>query len=210
MKFSVARRFDGLIEIITPRITQDPIVAKYRLKTDTNPFGLFATTVMESSYGLISPEVADRHHPLTAGDNIRFVFKPSSFSLSDTAAFWLKVVAVDAANAEMVSPAPSLPTLVHPVGNGLNEGAFNATAPIGAAITDAVAIHLGRSVHNLTIRNLDGARALHVAYDVAGQESIIPFGTEATALSGTSHTLYLRGIGGTVAFSVRFSNTASR
>lgn len=202
MRFSVFRRSDGLIDILVPR---EVGVDKVRLKTDANPFGSFSTTVVESRHGLVAPEVFDKYHPVVPGEMVRFVFKPSTFSLPDTGAFWLKVVGVDTSNAEMISPAPSAPTYVHPVVNGMSEGGFNATAPAGAGVGDAVRIDLGRTVSNLQIRNLDAARALHVSYDVAGSETVIPFGTESIAFNGSTSSLYMRGIGGTVAFSVKYS-----
>lgn len=202
MRFSVFRRSSGLIDIMVPR---EAGVDKVRLKTDSNPFGSFSTTVVESRHGYVDPDLAGVYHPLVQGEMVRFVLKPTNFTLPDVGAFWLKVVGVDTSNAEMVSPSPSAPTLVHPVVSGISEGGFNATAPVGAAVTDAVRIDLGRAVTQLQIRNLDAARALHVSYDAPGSETIIPFGTEAVAFNGTTTSLYLRGIGGTVAFNVRYS-----
>lgn len=209
MNLSVLRRSNGLIDIMVPR---ELGVDKVRLKTDVNPFGAFSTTVIESRHGIVTPEVFSMYHPVVAGEMVRFVFKPSTFSLSDTGAFWLKAVGVNPSNTEIVPPdatAPTytvgFPTYIHPVTNGMSEGGFNATAPAGAAVADAVRIDLGRTVSQLQIRNLDAARALHVSYDAAGSETIIPFGTEAIAFNGATSSLYMRGIGGTVAFSVRYS-----
>jgi hypothetical protein len=191
-----------LIDILVPR---DSRVDKVRLKTDTNPFGSFSTTVVESRHGYLDPVVSALYHPIVAGENIRFVFKPATFTLSDSGSFWLKVVGVDTSNAEMSDPAPSAATYVHPVGTSGGLGGFNATAPVGVAATDAVRINLGRTVSNIQIRNLEAANSLRVSYGVIGSETVIPAATESEGFTGSASTLYLRGVGGTAAFSVRFS-----
>lgn len=209
--FSVLRRKVGLIDLITPIRPQAEGVAQYRLKTDTSPTGAFATTVMTvPNTGKVDPAVQGAQHVIQPGENVRMIFKPSNFSLSDTDALWLKLVYVDASNAEMTSPAPSAATLVlPPVSNGTMFG-FTATAPNQATMANSVQIDLPRTMSNFRITNNETTNPLFLAFDPGGPEVKVPFGKDVSSLNGMASTIFARATGGTAEFSVSFTLSTPR
>lgn len=203
--FSILRRKPGLIDFVTPLQAQSAGVKSYRLKTDTTPSGAFATTVMTvPRTGFVDPDVKGAHNVIQPGNNVRVLFKPSNYGLSD-AAFWLKLVFIDEADAEMVTPAPSAPTLISPPTAGSEQMAFTASAP-----TSALRIDLPRAMNNFRILNLDGANALMVAFQEGGPEATVPFGKENSGFSGIVSSIWVRGVGGAVAFSATFTPATLR
>jgi hypothetical protein len=206
--FSILRRKPGLIDLITPIRPASELVEQYRLKADVanNPGGLFATTVMTvPRTGKVDPAVAGPQHVIQPGENVRMIFKPSNFSLSDTDAFWIKLVYIDGASAEMVTPAPGAATLVLPPFTGPLQSGFTASAPTGTGIADALQLDLPRAMENVRILNLDGANPLYVAFDPGGPEMLIPFGKELTGFFGLVSTMFVRSTGGAVQFTTSFT-----
>jgi hypothetical protein len=202
--FSILRRRAGLVDLVTPLKLVTPSVKSYRLKTDTTPSGAFATTVMTvSRTGFVDKDVAGAHNVIQPGENVRMIFKPSNFGLSDTAPFWLKLVYIDEADAEMVTPAPSAPTLIGSPNEGYPQVAFTASAPLSA-----LRIDLPRTLENVKLRNLEAANTLMVAFQEGGGEATIPFGTENVGVQGGVSSIWVRGVGGAVSFS--FTGTYAR
>ena len=209
--FSILRRKPGLIDLITPIRPQSEAVESYRLKTDTTPGGAFATTCMTAPRtGKVDPAVAGPQHVIQPGENVRLIFKPSNFSLSDTDAFWIKLVYVDIANAEMVTPAPGAPTLVLPPFTGPVQTGFTATAPVGAGFANSLQLDLPRAMENVRILNTDGANPLFVAFDPGGPEMEIPFGKELVGFFGLVPTMFVRSTGGAVKFTTTFTYATPR
>lgn len=204
--FSILRRKAGLIDLQTPLQPQSAGVKAYRLKTDTTPSGAFGTTVMTvPNTGFLDPDVKGTHSVIQPGNNVRMVFKPSNFGLSDTAAFWLKLVFIDDADAEMVSPAPSAATLIAPPSAGPEQMGFTGSAPLSA-----LRIDLPRAMDNFRIRNLDAANALMVAFQEGGPEVTVPFGQENSGIYGLVSSIWVRGVGGTVSFSTTYTPASPR
>lgn len=204
--FSILRRKVGLIDLITPIRPTADLVVSYRLKTDVDPGGLFATTAITvPRTGFIDPAVASGQYNIVPGENVRIIFKPSNFSLPNEAAFWVKLVYVDGAGAEMVSPAPSAATLVLPPSSGSAETGFTATAPNQASLAASLRLDLPRSMQNFRIRNIAAATALFVAYEEGGPEFEVPFGTEVGSFFGSVTSLWVRGGGAVAKFTVSFS-----
>lgn len=209
--FSVLRRKAGLIDFITPIRPASEGVESYRLKTDTNPFGAFATTVMTvPRTGKVDAGLEGPQNVIQPGENVRIIFKPSNYSLPDSGAFWLKLVFVDASNAEMVSPAPSAATLFLPPFSGPGMTGFNATAPSGASIANSVRLDLPRAMDEFRIRNLETATNLFVATDASGPEIVVPGGAETNTFHGLVSSIWIRGGGATAAFSAQFSYATPR
>jgi len=203
--FSILRRKAGLIDLITPIRPESEGVAYYRLKKDTDPGGAFASVVLTAPRtGLIDPAVAGNHHVIQPGENVRMIFNPSNYTLSD-AAFWVKLVYVNAALSEMVSPAPGAATLVLPPFTGPIQTGFSGTAPVGAALANSLQIDLPRAMDNFRIRNLDTTNPLFVATDPGGPEMQVVAGMELAGFSGLVSTLFVRSTGGTVAFTATFA-----
>lgn len=205
--FSILRRKPGLIDLIIPRRPDSEGVAQYRLKTDTDPVGSYGTTVITvGPSGWIDPVVQGPQHVIQPGNNVRIIFKPSTLSLSDTGAFWMKVVFVDGVGAEMTSPAPGAGTLILLPPTIPFMTGFNATAPDGSDLAHSVQVDLPRGMENFKIRNLEaaGGKSLYVATQDEGPEFVVPPGQESMSFYGLVSSFWVRGSGGTAAFSTQF------
>lgn len=203
--FSVLRRKSSLLDFSIPPRPLSEGVAGYRFKTDTDPGGTFATTAFTSPiYGFVDPEVAGPQHVIQPGNNIRVIIDPSKHGIDDNYAFWVKLVFVDGADAEMTDPVPSAATLVLPPFVGNEQSGFNGTAPSAVDLAHSLRIDLPRSMENFRIRNLETTRSLQVAYQEGGPEITIPAGVESSEIYGLVSSIWVRGVGGTAAFTAQF------
>lgn len=208
--FSILRRKPGFIHFTTPLLDSiTTSVVGYRLKTDTDPGGTFGTTVVTvTNTGLIDPAVAGPQNPIQPGNLVQILMKPSNYGLPDSAYFWLKLVYVDSSGSEMLSPAPSAATLVLPPFVGNEQSGFNATAPSGAALANSLQIDLPRQMSNFRVRNLSTTLPLYVAFQEGGPEVVVPgqaSSQESIGFDGLVSSIWVRGSGGTVAFSTQFT-----
>jgi len=206
--FSILRRKPGLIDFITPIRNQTEGVEAYRLFTDTDPGGAFATVVTTvPRTGLVDPAVQGPQHVIQPGENVRIIFKPSTFSLPDSGFFWLKLGYVDGGGVNMLVPAPSAATLVLPPFTGPMQQGFTATAPSGVALANSLQIDLPRSMESLRIRNTEavGGTVLWVAFDPGGPEIKVVPQQETVAWLGLVSSIFVRGAAGTAAFTATFS-----
>lgn len=208
--FSILRRKPGFIHFVTPLL--DPIatgVVKYRLKTDTNPGGTFTTVVATvTNLGLVDPAVAGPQNPIQPGKNVQILMKPSNYGLPDSAFFWLKLVYVDAGGSEMTNPAPGAATLVLPPFVGNEQSGFSATAPTGTTIADSLRIDLPRQMSNFRLKNLSATIPLFVAFQEGGPEITVPgqaSSQESIGFEGIVSSIWVRGSGGTAAFTTQFT-----
>jgi hypothetical protein len=205
--FSILRRKPGLIDFITPRRPFSDAVAQYSLRTDAagNPLGAFATVVMTvGPNGMVDPDVQGPQHVAQPGNNVRCIFKPSNFGLSDTDAFWLKLVYVDSLGVDMPIPAASAATLILLPPTMPFMTGFNAIAPVGVAVANSVQVDLPRGMENFRIRNLDAGNPLYVATQEGGPEFVVPPGKENTSFYGLVSSFWVRSTGAPVAFSAQF------
>jgi len=208
--FSILRRKPGFIHFSTPLLDSIATgVVRYRLKTDTDPGGSFGTTVATvTNTGLVDPAVAGPQNPIQPGNNVQILMKPSNYGLPDSAFFWLKLVYVNAAGSEMTNPAPSAATLVLPPFVGNEQAGFNATAPSQTSITDSLRIDLPRQMSNFRVRNLSTTIPLYVAFQEGGPEIVVPgqaSSQESIGFEGIVSSIWVRGSGGTAAFSAQFT-----
>lgn len=208
--FSILRRKPGFIHFTTPLLDSVATgVVRYRLKTDTDPGGAFGTTVVTvTNTGLVDPAVAGPQNPIIPGRTVQILMKPSNYGLPDSAFFWLKLVYVNAAGVEMVSPAPSAATLVLPPFVGNEQSGFNATAPNGAALANSLQIDLPRQMSNFRVRNLSTTIPLYIAFQEGGPEVVVPgqaSSQESIGFEGIVSSIWVRGSGGTAAFSAQFT-----
>lgn len=208
--FSILRRKPGFIHFTTPLLDSSATgVVKYRLYTDTSPdFPSPTEVVTVTNLGLVDPAVAGPQNPIIPGRNVQILMKPSNYGLPDSAFFWLKLVYVDSADADMSSPAPSAATLVLPPFVGNEQAGFNATAPSGTTIADSLQIDLPRQMSNFRVRNLSTTIPLYVAFQEGGPEIVVPGQTtsqESIGFEGLVSSIWVRGSGGTAAFSAQFT-----
>jgi hypothetical protein len=208
--FSILRRKPGFIHFTTPLLDSMATgVVKYRLKTDTDPGGSFATVVTTvTNLGLVDPSVAGPQNPIQPGKNVQILMKPSNYGLPDSAYFWLKLVYVNSADADMTDPAPSAATLILPPFVGNEQSGFNATAPNQAALANSLRIDLPRQMSNFRVRNLSTTIPLYVAFQEGGPEIVVPgqaSSQESVGFEGLVSSIWVRGSGGTAAFSTQFT-----
>lgn len=208
--FSILRRKPGFIHFTTPLLDATSTgVVRYRLKTDTDPGGTFSTVVATvTNTGLVDSEVAGPQNPIQPGKTVQILMRPSKHSLPDSDYFWLKMVYVDSAGSEMTSPAPSAATLVLPPFVGNEQSGFNATAPSGVALANSLRIDLPRQMSNFRVRNLSTTIPLYVAFQEGGPEIVVPgqaSSQESIGFDGMVSSIWVRGSGGTAAFSTQFT-----
>jgi len=208
--FSILRRKPGFFHFTTPLLDSVSTgVVKYRLYTATEPGFTSPTAVVTvTNLGLVDPSVAGAQNPIQPGNNVQILMKPSNYGLPDSAFFWLKLVYVNSAGADMSSPAPSAATLVLPPYVGNEQSGFNATAPSGSTIADSLRIDLPRQMSNFRVRNLSTTLPLYVAFQEGGPEIVVPgqaSSQESVGFDGIVSSVWVRGSGGTVAFSAQFT-----
>jgi hypothetical protein len=208
--FSILRRKTGFIHFSTPLLDASSTgVVKYRLYTDDSPDFPSPTEVTTvTNLGLVDPDVAGPQNPIQPGKTVQILMKPSNYGLPDSAFFWLKLVYVNSADADMSSPAPSAATLVLPPFVGNEQSGFNATAPSEAALADSLQIDLPRQMSNFRIRNLSTTIPLYVAFQEGGPEIVVPgqaTSQESIGFDGLVSSIWVRGSGGTAAFSAQFT-----
>jgi hypothetical protein len=184
-------------------------VVKYRLYTASEPsFAAPTAVVTVTNLGLVDPAVAGPQNPIQPGKTVQVLMKPSNYGLPDSAFFWLKLVYVNSSDADMSSPAPSAATLVLPPYVGNEQAGFNATAPTGTSIADSLRIDLPRQMSNFRVRNLSTTIPLYVAFQEGGPEIVVPgqvSSQESIGFDGIVSSVWVRGSGGTAAFSAQFT-----
>lgn len=204
--FSVPRRKPGMVDLITPIRSG---VDGYRIKSATNFDQAFTTVVTAPVHGYVDPEVAGNQHTSYGGDNVRIIFKPSKYSLTDTGALWLQVAFVIGGVEASAGPnAPSAPTLLSPLA-GLPTAmqVIAGVAPVAGSIATSQQVDFPRLVENLHIRN-NGGGELFVAFDAEGPEFHIPAGVSSSEMvgwSGTVSSMWVRATGSTAALSASFT-----
>ena len=230
--FSILRRKPGFIHLVTPLLDfQSTYVLKYRFYTDVDDDPNFTAptpVITVSNLGFVDPAVAGPQNPIQSGRNVQLLLKPSAllnnpppispptdlspytYPLPDSAHFWLKLVYVDSTGADMVSPAPSAPTLVLPPFVGNEQAGFNSTAPHGASIADSLQIDLPRQMSNFRIRNLSKTLDVYVAFQEGGPEIVIPgqaSSQESIGFDGIVSSIWIRtsDLSSDAAFSCQFT-----
>jgi len=203
--FSVPRRKAGMVDLITP-IRSD--VEGYRLKAASNFDGSFTTLLTAPVYGYVDPEVAGSQHTSYGGENVRIIFKPSKYGLSDTGALWLKLYFIIGGVEQTTAPnAPSAATLLSPIG-GLPttmQGIQGATT-VQSSVANSQQIDFPRLVENVHIRNLSTGADLFVAFDAEGPEvQVKPQTQDLQGFMGTVSSIWVRSTSASAPFSMTFT-----
>lgn len=210
--FGIARRRPNYVDLITP-FTYG--VDGYRLKWAANFDAAFTTFITSSNVGFVDPAVNRAvidSQPMggftglaNSGRNIRIVFNPASYSITDTSAFWLQFVPVTGG----VEGTAGAPTLVLPdsANHGVGITTIHGSAPSGVASANSLQLDLPRLSEDFHIYNEDGANSLFVSTEQSGHETQVkPSPAEQMhMLRGTQGSLWVRGGGGAVVFSARFT-----
>lgn len=199
--FSIIRRKPGLVDFVTPLVAgQDG----YRLKTATNFDGSFATILTTTNTGYVDPTVDLRQQSVQPGNIVRMLINPTTFSLVDTAPFWLQYVPV----VNGVEGTPSGLLLVLPPTYGTSILAISGNAPSGANQAASLRLDFPRLVTDLRIHNEHASSDLMVGFDVGGPEIKVQAPLKEpqfVSQHGTHDSIWVRGSGAVVPFSATFT-----
>lgn len=213
--FTVLRRRPRLLDILIPK---NAATQKYRL-TACATFGGTFTQIVEADIGAgyLDPALrtSGKVHTLQAvnnRDHVRVTFDPQTFavaaSISDSAQFWLKFVAVDFSGAAGTATPPTL-ILPEESLRGDSVITIGGTAPSGANVGASQVLYLPMRMQDISIRNHEGATDLFVATEVGGVETLIDAGSNLAQLTmarGAQSCLLVRGGGATAAFSATMTS----
>lgn len=204
--FSVIRRRANYVDLVTPKRAN---VFGYRFQAATNFDASYTTlfTIPVSS-GYLDPSINQALvNVVNLNDHVRAVFNPVTFSLVDTAHFWLRFVPVDAANSAG-TPGPGTLVLTDSERYGNSRIQISGTAPNAATVAGSLQLNLPQASQDFYIKNeaAVGGNALYVSNQVGGREQQVSPQEVLRAYDGPTDLLMVRGSGGTVAFSASFSN----
>lgn len=210
-QFSMTRRRPNLVDLLIPRQNG---VDGYRIQSAPNFTGAWTTRITAPVQGYVDPAInlallePQNLNPGPFGPPVRIVFNPATFSLTDTANFWLRFVPVSGGAAG----TPAAPTLVLPADANKGTGiiTIQGTAPNGADSTAALQIDLPGLCRDFRIRNHEGATILFVSTEQSGSELSIAAGATYESLLGAQGSLWVRGGGATAAFSATFTGSFLR
>jgi len=205
--FSVIRRRPGIVDVLTPRVNG---VEGYRFKAATNFDAVFGTIFTSPKFGFMDTVGVDQRkiEAQPTRDQVRMVFNPATYALTDTQHFWLKLFHVDGAGVET---AVSAPTLVLPddtqfLHRGIGHILIRGSAPSGATVASSLQLDLPRLLTDWRILNEESARDAYVAFEPGGpefrlkQNSTLP---QYLTFTGQSASILVRGDGGTATLSIQ-------
>ena len=191
--FSVIRRRPGIVDVLTPIVYG---VSLYRLKWASNfdvvPFTQF---IDSTNVGFRDPSI----NPWTVelqqtGGQVRIVFNPTTYGITDTQSFWLELFQVDGLGVETQVSAPSLilPDSAH---HGVGQVTIHGTAPAATSSANSLQIDLPRLMSDFRIHDEDGSNYLYVATEQNGAEEQLKPDTfpQYSSFSSTQGSLWVRG-----------------
>lgn len=197
--FSVNRRRPNIVDVYTPYVAG---VDGYRLKKATNFDAVFAAFLTAPNTGYrdpsINPNVIESQP--TTGTSVRIVFNPATYAITDTTSFWMQLARV-VGGAEVLVGAP---TLILP--DSYLHGTGIVTIA-GSAPGTVLQLDLPRRMEDFRITNKDGANNLLVGTEDGDPMMAIPakMGVQTIGFRGAQGSLYVKGDGGSVAFTATFT-----
>jgi hypothetical protein len=198
--FKIARRRPHIVDFYTP-FTYG--VDLYRIKWAANFDGAFATIISSTNVGFvdsnINPMVIESQP--TTGKDVRIVFDPTTYGITDTQSFWLQFVPVTGG----VEGTASAPTLILPdsANKGVGSVTIHGNAPNAASSANSLQLDFPFLMSDIRIHNEDGTNNLFVATEQNGPEQQLKADTfpQWQHLQGTQSSIWVRGGGAVVAFS---------
>ena len=201
--FSMTRRRPNYVDITTP-FTYG--VDGYRLKYASNFDGSFTTFLTSTNIGYRDPSInpySTDAQPLGgftgqvgSGRNVRIIFNPATYSITDTSSFWLQFVQVIGG----VEQTPGAPTLVLPdsAHKGVGIVTIHGTSPASPPLQ----LDLPGLMSDFRVHNEGGS--LLVSTEAGGPSTTVPAdtGEQFTQLMATQGSIW---VSGGAAFSARFT-----
>ncbi len=205
--FKIPRRRPGIVDLYAPFV-YGLDTAGYRVLWAQNFDGAFTAIINSTNVGFLDPNVnrmVVESQP-TTGKDVRIVFNPTSYSITDTSSFWLQYAQVQG-GTQIITSAP---TLILP--DSANKGQGNVTiagnAPSGLASANSLQLDLPFVAQNFQITNQDAANTLYVSTEAGGPEMAVgpKLGFPGyQTIWGAQPSIWVRGGGGAVAFSATFT-----
>jgi hypothetical protein len=199
------RRRPGIVDFL---VTPNALAGSYQIFGGasfdaTTHLQLFAFGQTGFRDDTINPAVLDM---LNQGDRIRVVFDPAQHGLTDTVVNYLQLKYVTAAGGGAVVMSPVTMLLPDSMYHGYQVITVNGSAPQGAAPVNSTQIDLSRLARDLQVVNQSATNGLWVGTDAGGDPYYVAPGAQYTTFIGTVSSLFVRGAGGTVAFSASFTH----
>lgn len=196
--FSVRRRRPNIVDMYIPVVYG---VDFYRVKWATNFDTAFTTIINSTNVGYIDPAVNRNviETQPTTGTYVRIVFNPATYSITDTAQFWLQYVPVTGG----IEGTASAPTLILPDASrhGIGIVAIQGDAPTAGPLQ----IDLPTGMQDFRIHNEDGANDLYIGFIEGGPVTTIIPGEFSLSYFGVQGSLYVQGETADVPFSATFT-----
>jgi hypothetical protein len=195
--FSVIRRRPNLLDVVIPINVK---VDAYRLEWATNFDQSYTTILTSSRFGHVDDSLRNMVHALVDSNKVRIIFDPANYSITDSKAFWMRLVPVTG----VIDGTPSAGGMILPDGGGYKAVIVAGSAPSGATVASSLRLDFPRLVEDLRIVNLDGTNSLFVADEIGGSEYEVKGGASSNIFSnlrGCTDSLLVRGAGGAVKFS---------
>jgi hypothetical protein len=202
--FKIPRRRPGVVDLYAPLTYGN---TGYRVKWATNFDAAPTTIITSTNVGFVDPaiNINTLDSQPTTGKDVRIVFNPATYTIDDTKPFWLIYVPVVGG----VEGTPSAPTLILPdsANKGVGIITIHGNAPSAATFAGSLQIDLPYLAEDFHIHNEDGSNNLFVATDTGGAETQLKPDTfsQFTQMRASQGSLWVRGGGGVVAFSARFT-----
>jgi hypothetical protein len=207
--FKIGRRRPHIVDFYTP-LTQGLDTAGYQIAWAQNFDGVFTPIITATNVGFLDPNVSiyKVDSQPTTGTDVRIVFDPTSYSITDTSSFWLQFSQITGAVPTLVSA----PTLILPDSalKGQGNVTIAGTAPMGAGSANSLQLDLPFVAQNFQITNTAaaGGHTLFVSTEAGGPEMQIGPGLGFPGYQtiwGAQPSIWVRGGGGTVTFSATFT-----
>jgi len=208
--YNIIRRRVGIVDLLTPKQAN---IKGYRLTGAANFDGSFATLMTaDISSGYLDPAINPVVlHAVNNVNAIRIVFNPDTFTgaagISDSKHFWLKLVTLDFSGSVVNTSAAGL-VITDSEHYGNSRVVISGTAPQGAALANSQQLDLPFTTQDIYIKNEEatGGHNLYIAALAGGGEQQVAPQETLTIFHGPMDTLFIRGSGGTAAFSASFTN----
>lgn len=216
--FKIGRRRPHIVDFYTP-LTQGLDQFGYRIAWAQNFDGTFNTTsptsgviINSTNVGFLDPNVLRNKIDTqpTTGTDVRIVFDPTSYGITDTSSFWLQFSQITGGSQTLVSA----PTLILP--DSANKGQGNVTiagtAPSGGASANSLQLDLPFVFQNFQITNTAtpavSGTVLYVSTEAGGPEMAVGPGLGFPGYQtiwGAQPSIWVRGGGATCTFSATFT-----